>query len=120
MATLARSCGRVGAISRHVRAPIQARMFSASAAAGPVTATFVTTAGSFKAELMTDTMPITTSNFIDLCQNGFYDGVHFHRVRICTECSIVSRARLPASCATANHLTAKGAVLARNRSFRRS
>jgi hypothetical protein len=82
MATLARSCGRVGAISRHIRAPIQARMFSASAAAGPVTATFVTTAGSFKAELMTDTMPITTSNFIDLCQSGFYDGVHFHRVRI--------------------------------------
>ena len=25
-------------------------------------------------------MPITTSNFIDLCQSGFYDGVHFHRV----------------------------------------
>ena len=29
---------------------------------------------------MTDTMPITTSNFIDLCQSGFYDGIHFHRV----------------------------------------
>lgn len=91
MATLARSCGRrVGAISKHVRAPAQSRMFSASAAAGPVTATFVTTAGTFKAELMTDTMPITTSNFIDLCQSGFYDGVHFHRVRICADCCVLS------------------------------
>merc|ERR1712039_200381 len=25
-------------------------------------------------------VPITASNFIDLCQSGFYDGVHFHRV----------------------------------------
>jgi hypothetical protein len=47
-----------------------------------VTAVFQTTAGSFTAELMTDTMPITTSNFIDLCQTGYYDGVHFHRVRL--------------------------------------
>ena len=23
---------------------------------------------------------ITTSNFIDLCKSGFYDGIHFHRV----------------------------------------
>ena len=60
-------------------------MFSAAAASGPVTATFVTTAGTFKAELMTDTMPITTSNFIDLCQSGFYDGVHFHRVSVVAE-----------------------------------
>ena len=25
-------------------------------------------------------MPITASNFIELCQAGFYDGLHFHRV----------------------------------------
>ena len=25
-------------------------------------------------------MPITASNFIDLCKTGFYEGVHFHRV----------------------------------------
>ena len=25
-------------------------------------------------------MPRTASNFIDLAQTGFYDGVHFHRV----------------------------------------
>merc|ERR1711971_1090058 len=25
-------------------------------------------------------VPITASNFIDLCQTGFYKGIHFHRV----------------------------------------
>ena len=25
-------------------------------------------------------MPITASNFIDLAQSGFYNGIHFHRV----------------------------------------
>ena len=27
-----------------------------------------------------DQMPVTVSNFIDLANNGFYDGIHFHRV----------------------------------------
>lgn len=27
-----------------------------------------------------DRMPITASNFIDLANTGFYNGVHFHRV----------------------------------------
>ena len=27
-----------------------------------------------------DKLPITGSNFVDLCKTGFYDGVHFHRV----------------------------------------
>ena len=27
-----------------------------------------------------DRVPITASNFIDLAQTGFYDGIHFHRV----------------------------------------
>ena len=41
---------------------------------------------------MTDTMPITTSNFIDLCQSGFYDGIHFHRVSAsCRHCSACLR-----------------------------
>merc|ERR1712176_1544902 len=34
----------------------------------------------FKAEIFLDRVPITASNFIDLCQTGFYDGIHFHRV----------------------------------------
>jgi len=25
-------------------------------------------------------MPVTASNFIDLCKKGFYNGLHFHRV----------------------------------------
>ena len=25
-------------------------------------------------------MPITSSNFIDLANSGFYNGLHFHRV----------------------------------------
>ena len=36
--------------------------------------------GTFKAELMLDKLPITVSNFIDLAQSGFYNGIHFHRV----------------------------------------
>merc|ERR1711981_210401 len=36
--------------------------------------------GSFKAEIYVDKMPVTASNFIDLCQSGFYNGIHFHRV----------------------------------------
>merc|ERR1712066_807670 len=36
--------------------------------------------GSFTAEIFLDRVPITVSNFIDLCKTGFYDGVHFHRV----------------------------------------
>merc|ERR1711924_310564 len=31
-------------------------------------------------EIYLDRVPITASNFIDLCQSGFYEGIHFHRV----------------------------------------
>ena len=44
------------------------------------TATFNTTVGSFKAEVSLDRLPIPASNFIDPCQSGFYNGIHFHRV----------------------------------------
>jgi hypothetical protein len=59
---------------------IQRRWVSAAAASANPVATFQTTAGSFKAEIFLDRMPITASNFIDLAQTGFYEGVHFHRV----------------------------------------
>ena len=36
--------------------------------------------GAFTAEIFMDRMPITASNFIDLVNTGFYNGVHFHRV----------------------------------------
>lgn len=44
------------------------------------TATFDTSAGSFTVELYAEDMPITTGNFIRLAEEGFYDGLHFHRV----------------------------------------
>ena len=51
----------------------------ASSTTNPI-ATFDTTEGSFKAELFVDQMPLTASNFIDLANTGFYNGLHFHRV----------------------------------------
>jgi len=33
-----------------------------------------------KAELYLDKMPYTVSNFIDLCNKKFYDGIYFHRI----------------------------------------
>ncbi len=44
------------------------------------TATFQTTAGNFKAEIYREQMPITAGNFIKLANDGFYNGLHFHRV----------------------------------------
>ena len=36
--------------------------------------------GTMKAEIYVDRVPRTASNFIDLAQSGFFDGLHFHRV----------------------------------------
>merc|ERR1712217_162892 len=36
--------------------------------------------GTIEAEIYLDRVPITASNFIDLCKTGFYEGIHFHRV----------------------------------------
>lgn len=47
--------------------------------ANPI-ATFETSAGTFKAEIFLDVMPITGGNFVQLAKSGFYDGLHFHRV----------------------------------------
>ena len=44
------------------------------------TATFETTLGTFTVELYRDQMPVTAGNFIALAKEGFYDGLHFHRV----------------------------------------
>lgn len=43
-------------------------------------ALFDTTEGEFKAELFMDKMPVTAGNFILLAKQGFYNGLHFHRV----------------------------------------
>ena len=56
-----------------------ASIVEATTKANP-TAVFKTSAGSFTVELFVNEMPITASNFIDLAQSGFYNGLHFHRV----------------------------------------
>ncbi len=42
--------------------------------------TIETTLGTFRFELFMDTMPVTAGNFKKLVEEGFYDGVIFHRV----------------------------------------
>lgn len=42
--------------------------------------TFETTEGVIKAELYPEIAPNSVNNFISLIQNGFYDGLIFHRV----------------------------------------
>lgn len=44
------------------------------------TATLKTSLGDIEIELFVDLMPITAGNFIRLAKEGFYDGLHFHRV----------------------------------------
>jgi cyclophilin family peptidyl-prolyl cis-trans isomerase len=44
------------------------------------TATLKTTLGDIEIELFVDKMPKTAGNFIKLAKEGFYDGLHFHRV----------------------------------------
>lgn len=44
------------------------------------TAKFETSLGNFEAEIFVEQMPITGGNFVRLVNEGFYDGLHFHRV----------------------------------------
>jgi peptidyl-prolyl cis-trans isomerase A (cyclophilin A) len=44
------------------------------------TVTIRTNQGTFKVEMLEDSAPKTTENFITLAQKGFYNGVVFHRV----------------------------------------
>ena len=41
---------------------------------------FTTNKGVFVAEMFEDKAPLTTKNFIELVEKGFYDGISFHRV----------------------------------------
>lgn len=41
---------------------------------------FETSQGNVEAEIYLDRVPYTSSNFIDLCRTGFFNGLHFHRV----------------------------------------
>jgi cyclophilin family peptidyl-prolyl cis-trans isomerase len=44
------------------------------------TATFKTSEGDFQVDLLEDKAPKTTANFIKLAEDGFYNGLIFHRV----------------------------------------
>ena len=41
---------------------------------------FTTNKGVFVADMFEDKAPLTTKNFIELVEKGFYDGIIFHRV----------------------------------------
>lgn len=43
-------------------------------------ALFNTTLGNFVVEIYIEEMPLTSSNFISLCQEGFYNNLSFHRI----------------------------------------
>jgi cyclophilin family peptidyl-prolyl cis-trans isomerase len=43
-------------------------------------ADFRTTLGNFRIELLSTQAPVTVNNFVFLAQQGFYDGLTFHRV----------------------------------------
>mmetsp|Transcript_21474 Transcript_21474/g.52434 ORF Transcript_21474/g.52434 Transcript_21474/m.52434 type:complete len:196 (-) Transcript_21474:54-641(-) len=43
-------------------------------------AKFETSEGNFTAEIFLDKMPLTASNFMDLVEHKFYDGLHIHRI----------------------------------------
>ena len=51
-----------------------------SLGAGPTMVRFTTTEGVIDIELFNDKAPITTQNFIEYIESGFYDGLIFHRV----------------------------------------
>ena len=44
------------------------------------TITFVTTLGTFSAEMLEDAAPKTAGNFMKLVRDGYYNGIIFHRV----------------------------------------
>lgn len=43
-------------------------------------ATITTDKGDIVIELFRDETPITTANFVELAESGFYDGIRFHRI----------------------------------------
>lgn len=53
---------------------------SAASAADKLTATIQTSKGNIELELTPDKTPVTVANFANLAQQGFYNGVTFHRV----------------------------------------
>merc|ERR1719189_2434051 len=79
VAGVAAAFATAGASRTRSQASARASSSRTALRANPI-AVCETTEGTFKAEIFLDQMPITASNFIDLCKTGFYDGIHFHRV----------------------------------------
>lgn len=57
----------------------KAEAASAESAQNPIV-TFNTTLGKFSLEIFLQRAPVTASNFVDLVNRGFYNGICFHRV----------------------------------------
>ncbi len=55
-------------------------LFISSAFSNEPVAKWFTSMGDFSVQLRGDLMPITVSNFVELTNNQFYDGLIFHRV----------------------------------------
>lgn len=51
-----------------------------SAEAAPLNATLETNKGKIEIQLEPEKAPVTTSNFVNLIQRGYYNGLKFHRV----------------------------------------
>jgi hypothetical protein len=92
-------------------------------------ATFSTTMGDIKCEIYLDKMPITASNFIDLAQSGFYNGLHFHRVipnfmdqvsyparEAPARCAVRATMMLTSPCASDSHAASLAALTQRTQS----
>jgi len=47
---------------------------------GPITAEMTTSKGVINIELFPEQAPVTVSNFANLANRGYYDGLNFHRV----------------------------------------
>ena len=60
--------------------PVKEAEISTTAQPLQKTAVFVTEKGTIKILLFTEDLPVTTLNFIDLVDRGFYDNLTFHRV----------------------------------------
>jgi len=55
-------------------------LFSTSNLSSQTVVQWYTSMGDFRAQLREDLVPMTAQNFIDLTNDGFYDGLIFHRV----------------------------------------
>ncbi len=56
-------------------------LFASSAAAENPVVEITTNLGAFRAELYPDSSPLAVENFLEYAEDGFYEGMIFHRIR---------------------------------------